>query len=73
MTIFAAVFLRRRMLNTDRKSELIKLLQSKLKIAVTAHNNPDGDAIGSALAVTRYLKKKGHETVALVPNSFPGF
>lgn len=61
------------MLNTKQKSELKKLLNSKLKIAVTSHNNPDGDAIGSALAVTRYLQKKGHDVQAIVPNSFPGF
>lgn len=61
------------MLNTIQISELKKLLSNKLKIAVTSHNNPDGDAIGSSLAVTRYLKKKGHDVVAIVPNNFPGF
>lgn len=61
------------MFNTDQISELKKLLNNKLKIVVTSHNNPDGDAIGSSLAVASYLKKKGHDVSAVVPNSFPGF
>jgi phosphoesterase RecJ-like protein len=61
------------MLNTTQKAELKKLLSSKLNIVVTSHNNPDGDAIGSVLAMERYLKKLGHVVVSIVPNNFPGF
>lgn len=61
------------MLNTKQTSELKKLLSSKLKIAVTSHNNPDGDAIGSLLAMKRYLIKLGHDVTGIVPNNFPGF
>jgi phosphoesterase RecJ-like protein len=53
---------------------LIKELigQSHL-IAVTSHHNPDGDAIGSSLALAVLLNKAGKEAIVLVPNDYPGF
>lgn len=42
-------------------------------ILVTSHHNPDGDAIGSVLALTLLLKKLGCNARAMVPNEFPGF
>ncbi len=44
-----------------------------LKIAVLAHSNPDGDAIGSALALGRLLQTQGHTVLCAVPNRFPYF
>lgn len=61
------------MLTTKQISELKILLDSKKKIVITSHNNPDGDAVGSSLAMQRYLFKKGHDVSAVVPNMFPGF
>jgi len=61
------------MLSLNQITELKQLLEDKKKIAITSHNNPDGDAIGSSLAMLRYLQKKGHEASAIVPNQFPGF
>ncbi len=43
------------------------------KIAVVAHSNPDGDAVGSALAWGRLLRAQGHEVMCAVPNRFPYF
>jgi len=43
------------------------------KIAITTHTNPDGDAIGSSLAIYHYLRKKGANVKAVVPNKFPAF
>lgn len=48
------------------------ILRSR-SIAVTSHHNPDGDAIGSILALTLLLKSMGKEAVALVPNDYPAF
>jgi bifunctional oligoribonuclease and PAP phosphatase NrnA len=61
------------MLDTNQISELNHLLAEKKKIVITSHNNPDGDAIGSSLAMVHYLNKKGHDVTAIVPNHFPGF
>lgn len=35
--------------------------------------NPDGDAIGSSLAMYGYLIKKGHEVSVMIPDPDPGF
>lgn len=42
-------------------------------IVVTSHHNPDGDAIGSILALTLLLLKMGKDAVAMVPNDYPAF
>jgi len=40
-------------------SSILKTFDDKKKIIITAHVNPDGDAIGSELALARYLKGIG--------------
>ncbi len=61
------------MLNKQQLEEIKGFIEDGSKIAITTHTNPDGDAIGSALAVYHYLKRKGANVEAVVPNSFPGF
>ena len=40
--------------------ELKNLLSSKQNVVITTHVNPDGDAIGSSIALLNFLIKKGH-------------
>ena len=40
---------------------------------VTAHKNPDGDAMGSTLALCHYLRSIGKEANVVLPNAFPAF
>ena len=61
------------MLSIEEQNDLKGLLADKKKIALTTHNNPDGDAIGSSLAMFHYLSKKGHDVSVIVPNKFPDF
>lgn len=42
-------------------------------IVVTTHHKPDGDALGSSLAVYYWLKAKGHHVHLIVPSDFPAF
>src|SRR5690606_13915421 len=42
-------------------------------IVVTTHHKPDGDALGSALAVYHWLKAQGHTVRVIVPSDFPTF
>lgn len=42
-------------------------------ILVVTHYNPDGDAIGAALAWTKVLKAAGHNVTCAVPNKYPYF
>ena len=49
------------------------LLQSPKHIFITTHHKPDGDAIGSMLALYHYLTKKGHKVSAVSPGEIPDF
>jgi len=48
-------------------------LSTKKNIVIVTHKNPDGDAIGSSLALFIYLKKQGHNVQVIVPNEYPDF
>ena len=47
-----------------------KLLSKPKKIVITTHNTPDGDALGSSLALF-YALKNLHDITVIVPNQFP--
>lgn len=49
------------------------VLQSPKRFAVITHVNPDGDAIGSSLAFSQFLRKFGHEVEVMVSNDYPDF
>jgi len=40
---------------------------------ITTHQGPDGDAMGSSLALYRFLKKFGHDVNVITPNDYPEF
>jgi phosphoesterase RecJ-like protein len=42
-------------------------------IVITTHYNPDGDAIGSSLALYHLLTKIGSKAVVIIPNDYPSF
>lgn len=48
------------------------IVQSE-KILILTHYNPDGDAMGSSLALYHYLKKIGKCPVLVTPNDYPKF
>lgn len=50
-----------------------ELIAQNDKFVITTHTNPDGDAIGSSLAMYHYLKDKGKMVHVIVPNKYPGF
>jgi phosphoesterase RecJ-like protein len=60
-------------LNTFDFSELIKLIDGDKNILLTSHSNPDGDAIGSCLALYHFFKRKKHKVNIVIPNDFPEF
>ncbi|MCQ2270776.1 MAG: DHH family phosphoesterase [Bacteroidales bacterium] len=43
------------------------------KIAIVTHYNPDGDAIGSSLALYNFMENEGKTVDAIIPNRFPDF
>lgn len=50
-----------------------KLLSTPQNIVVTTHYKPDGDAMGSSLALYNYLKSKGHHVTVITPSDYPDF
>ncbi len=54
-------------------SYLIKLLEEKSDVLITTHYNPDGDAIGSSLALYHFLNSQGIKSKVLIPNELPSF
>lgn len=53
--------------------ELLTWWEKPRKIALIAHSRPDGDAIGSCLALKFFLEKKGHTADVIAPDGFPDF
>ncbi len=43
------------------------------KIVIVSHKSPDGDAVGSSLALHNYLNKLNKTSTVVLPDSFPGF
>lgn len=52
-------------------NEIREYLWESRKILIVSHRNPDGDAIGSSLAMWHYLRSKGHDAAVAFPSAFP--
>ncbi|MBY5960164.1 DHH family phosphoesterase [Membranicola marinus] len=48
-----------------------EFLSSPRKILIASHRNPDGDALGSSLALARYCQLRGHSVTVAVPSAYP--
>lgn len=53
--------------------QLLPLLEERKKIAITTHYKPDGDAVGSTLALAQFLTNKGHNVTVIFPSEIPDF
>ncbi|MCP2026137.1 phosphoesterase RecJ-like protein [Flavobacterium sp. HSC-32F16] len=49
------------------------LLAAPKKIVIIPHRGPDGDAMGSTLALYHFLLKNNHQPTVIAPNDFPDF
>ncbi len=54
-------------------SAIKDLLTTPKRIVITTHHKPDGDAMGSSLALYQYLKGKGHDVNVVAPSDHPDF
>ena len=57
----------------DLITKVNKAIDNVDKIVIVAHIGPDGDALGSSLALWHYLMTIEKEPVVIVPNPFPDF
>lgn len=56
----------------EQLAALAVLLRIPRRLAIVTHHNPDGDAMGSSLALARVLKAAGHTAHVVLPNAAPG-
>lgn len=55
----------------DIAPALRQLLHVPQNVAICSHRNPDGDAIGSCLAMQHYLEQYGHTVTVYFPSEYP--
>lgn len=60
-------------MNASEFETIKEILSSPKRIVITTHKGPDGDAMGSSLALYNYLIKKGHQVQVITPNEYPKF
>ncbi len=56
----------------EQIKDIKKLLSTPQNIVIIPHRNPDGDAIGSSLALYHFLNK-AHRVTVVAPNDYPNF
>ncbi|MEM9260387.1 MAG: DHH family phosphoesterase, partial [Bacteroidota bacterium] len=49
------------------------LLAQPKDVVIFSHRNPDGDAVGSSLGLSHYLKSQGHQVKIVLPSDYPDF
>jgi phosphoesterase RecJ-like protein len=57
----------------DKIKAIQSLLQQPQDIVITTHHRPDGDAIGSSLALYHFLVQEGHRVTVITPDEAPVF
>ena len=57
----------------EKVKQIMDAIDSAHNILITTHLSPDGDAIGSSLALYHFIKNKDKKVRLIVPNSFPYF
>lgn len=60
-------------MNLETVQAVKELLSTPQKMVIIPHKNPDGDAIGSTLALWHFLKNRGQDATVIVPNDYPKF
>ena len=63
----------KRKINPQDATKIKKYFDECKNVVVFTHTSPDGDAIGSSLALKEYLQRKGKNVSVIVPNVFPDF
>ena len=50
-----------------------QLITQATRVVILTHLSPDGDAMGSSLAMRHFLEAQGKQVSVVVPNAFPDF
>jgi len=62
-----------KIISEDNIQKAKKLINKYDKIIIVTHTSPDGDALGSSLALYHFLTEYGKQVNVIVPNEFPAF
>ena len=57
----------------ENATKLKKLLTNPKRVVITTHRGPDGDAMGSSLAMFHFLIQLGHSVNVITPNGYANF
>ncbi|MFT4576125.1 MAG: phosphoesterase RecJ-like protein [Polaribacter sp.] len=60
-------------MDNGQLSKLKTFLSTPKNIVIIPHRNPDGDAMGSTLALCQYFNSKEHTATVVAPNEYPEF
>ncbi|WP_418638488.1 DHH family phosphoesterase [Winogradskyella sp.] len=60
-------------MNNTQITKIKALLSTPKNIVIVPHRNPDGDAMGSTLALYHYLELHNHDATVIAPNDYPDF
>lgn len=60
-------------MNMNDINKLKQFFNESKNIVFLSHRNPDGDAIGSTLALSKFFSKLGHQTQVILPDGIPDF
>ncbi|MDX1753372.1 MAG: bifunctional oligoribonuclease/PAP phosphatase NrnA [Salinimicrobium sediminis] len=60
-------------MTNEEISKVKELLRPSKKIVIVPHKGPDGDAMGSTLALKILLEEQGHFVHLIAPNDYPDF
>lgn len=57
----------------EKLDAIASVVEGGKRFVVLSHKNPDGDAVGSSLALCSYLRALGKDVCVVLPNAFPDF
>ena len=63
----------RQVISAEEASKISKIFDECRNVVICAHMSPDGDAVGSSLALAAFLKRKGKNVNVVMPGVFPDF
>lgn len=58
-------------LDKSKLEEFKSIIAASQNAVIAGHFNPDGDAVGSAVALYRYLEQLGKQSTIVLPNDYP--
>ena len=61
------------MRNKNSKIKIKALINEAANCVIIPHKNPDGDALGSSLALNHFLSYKGLNSLVISPSEYPDF